>query len=69
MTELAGKQAAQFLARVDGAAYIENPQRKEARVTELFEGGAPSPLYLEQPPKCRHGSPAVRNRGFLCGWC
>ncbi|MCB9594799.1 MAG: hypothetical protein H6719_18910 [Sandaracinaceae bacterium] len=58
-----------LLARVDGAKYIENPQRKEQLVTELFDDGEPAPLYLEQPPKCQHGSPAVQNRGFLCGWC
>lgn len=58
-----------ILAREDGSRYIENPQRKEQRVSELFDDGEPVAIYLEQPPKCSHGSPAVRNRGFLCGWC
>lgn len=58
-----------ILAREDGARYVENPQRNTSLVTELFEDGVPAPLYIDQPPHCRHGSPAVKNRGFLCGWC
>lgn len=58
-----------ILAREDGSKYIENPQRKDTPVAELWGDGEPVPIYLEQPEKCRHGSPGVRNRGFLCGWC
>ena len=59
-----------ILARSDGGKYIENPGRKDTLVSSLFGEDEESPdLYIEQPEKCMHGSPGIRNRGFLCGWC
>ena len=33
------------------------------------ERGEPLPFRLVEQELCRHGSPAVPGRGFLCGWC
>lgn len=58
-----------LLARADDANFVLNPQRMDLLVTYLFDDGEPVPLRLERPPHCRHGSPEVPGRGFLCGWC
>jgi hypothetical protein len=57
-----------LLSRTDGRQYVENPQRKDTPIADLLADD-PVALVLVQPRKCRHSSPEVPNRGFLCGWC
>ncbi len=58
-----------ILATADGAQYVEGPFRSNVTVGSLTSGARSIELYLDEAPLCMHGSPGVRGRGHLCGWC
>lgn len=56
---------------VDSERFFESPQSRSDALAPHLRSAETDEIALRLCPvtRCMHGSPAVPERGFLCGWC